>query len=67
MAGVVRIICPNLKCRAILSIPESARGMSVRCKLCGTRVTVPAKRAEKQTADVQTDDDAATAETTSPS
>ena len=38
---VVRIICPNLKCRTILSVPGSARGKSVRCRSCGTRVSVP--------------------------
>jgi len=42
MAGLVRIICPNLKCRAILSVPATARGKSVRCKMCGSRITVPA-------------------------
>ncbi len=41
MAGLIRIICPNLKCRAILSVPASARGKSVRCKMCGTRITIP--------------------------
>ena len=41
----VRIICPNLKCRTILSVPSNARGKSVRCRSCGTRVSVPAVRA----------------------
>ena len=37
----VRIMCPNLKCRAILSVPGAARGKSVRCRSCSTRVSVP--------------------------
>lgn len=41
---MVRIICPNLKCRAILSVPGSARGKSVRCRSCGARVSVPQPR-----------------------
>jgi DNA-directed RNA polymerase subunit RPC12/RpoP len=41
MPGVVRLIRPNLKCRAILSVPATARGKSVRCKMCGSRITVP--------------------------
>ena len=40
-SDIVRIICPNLKCRAILSVPMSARGKTVRCRQCGTRVRVP--------------------------
>lgn len=38
---VIRLVCPNLKCRAILSVNESARGKSVKCKYCGSRLTVP--------------------------
>jgi len=41
MASSVRIICPNLKCRAILSVPSSARGKTVRCRQCAMRVNVP--------------------------
>jgi hypothetical protein len=40
-ASMVRLICPNLKCRAILSVPTTARGKTVRCRQCGIRVTVP--------------------------
>lgn len=39
--GVVRLICPNLRCRAILSVPGSVRGMMVRCSQCGSRIKVP--------------------------
>jgi hypothetical protein len=38
---VVRLICPNLKCRAILCAPARVRGKTVRCRQCGMRVKVP--------------------------
>lgn len=41
-ASVVRIICPNLRCRSILAVPASVRGKMVRCRSCGARVQVPA-------------------------
>jgi len=44
-ANVVRLICPNLKCRKILSVPDSARGKKVRCRGCGMRVQIPMKEA----------------------
>jgi hypothetical protein len=40
-SDIVRMICPNLKCRALLSVPTTARGKTVRCRQCGTRVRVP--------------------------
>jgi hypothetical protein len=40
-SDIVRMICPNLRCRAVLSVPTSARGKTVRCRQCGTRVKVP--------------------------
>ncbi len=43
-ANVVRLICPNLKCRKILSVPDSARGKKVRCRGCGMRVQIPQKK-----------------------
>lgn len=42
MAGaVIRIMCPNLKCRRVLGVPATARGKNVRCGSCGTHVHVP--------------------------
>jgi hypothetical protein len=38
----VRLMCPNLKCRAVLSVPGAARGKNVRCRNCGVKVSVPA-------------------------
>jgi hypothetical protein len=39
--GMIRIMCPNLKCRRILAVPTSARGKTVRCRNCGSTVKVP--------------------------
>lgn len=38
----VRIMCPNLSCRRILSVPSAARGKTVRCRNCSTNIKVPA-------------------------
>lgn len=37
----VRIMCPNLNCRRVLAVPESARGKTVRCRNCTTNIRVP--------------------------
>lgn len=42
----IRIMCPNLRCRAILAVPEKARGKLVKCKSCGGSIRVPAARVE---------------------
>jgi len=48
-SNVVRLICPNLKCRKILSVPGSARGKKVRCRGCGMRVQIPQKESVRVT------------------
>lgn len=50
----IKIMCPNLRCRAVLAVPTEARGRLVRCKNCGTNIKVPKKT--EQT--VKTDDNA---------
>ena len=40
-SSMIRLLCPNLKCRKVLSVPLSARGKTVRCRNCGMRVQVP--------------------------
>ncbi len=45
MSSVIRIICPNLMCRTILSVPATARGKDVRCSSCGSKVRIPAPKA----------------------
>ncbi len=42
--ATVKIMCPKLTCRKVLSVPEAARGRTVRCRLCGTAIRVPAAR-----------------------
>lgn len=46
----VRIMCPNLNCRRVLAVPESARGKTVRCKNCGTAVSVPTSKPTQRAA-----------------
>ncbi|MAE64590.1 MAG: hypothetical protein CMJ18_10010 [Phycisphaeraceae bacterium] len=41
MSAAVRLICPNLKCRSVLSVPPKARGKTVRCRRCRMRIQVP--------------------------
>lgn len=43
----VRILCPNLGCRKVLAVPQSARGKTVRCRSCSTSIRVPAVAAVK--------------------
>jgi len=40
----VQIICPNLSCRKILSVPEEVRGKQVKCQHCETTFRVPEVR-----------------------
>jgi len=48
MSGqVIRLICPNLTCRTILSVPAGARGKDVRCRACGAKVRIPMPKAPK--------------------
>ena len=35
------IVCPNLKCRKILAVPDELRGKSVKCQHCQTVLRVP--------------------------
>lgn len=42
---VIRIMCPNLKCRSILVVPETARGKNVKCSNCASLFRIPAQAA----------------------
>lgn len=44
MADSVRIMCPNLRCRAVLAVPGEARGRMVRCRSCATNIRIPEKK-----------------------
>lgn len=37
----VQLICPNLKCRKILAVPDELRGKAVKCQYCQTVLRVP--------------------------
>lgn len=40
----VQLICPSLKCRKFLSVPENVRGKLVRCQHCQTTFRVPEQK-----------------------
>jgi len=42
--AVVNLMCPNLRCRKILVVPNAARGQRVRCSYCGILLKVPQKK-----------------------
>lgn len=35
------VLCPRLRCRAILRVPDNVRGKHVRCSECGMTFLVP--------------------------
>lgn len=37
----ITLLCPRLRCRAILRVPDSVRGKQVRCGECGMAFLVP--------------------------
>lgn len=39
---VIRIMCPNLGCQRILTVPNNARGKLVRCRSCSMTIRIPA-------------------------
>jgi hypothetical protein len=47
----VQLICPSLRCRKFLSVPDEVRGKLVKCQHCQTMFRVPdGKRPEPVTA-----------------
>jgi hypothetical protein len=40
----VQLICPNLRCRKILGVPDDLRGKMVKCQHCQTMFRVPESR-----------------------
>lgn len=53
--SAIRIMCPNLRCRAVLAVPAEARGRMVRCQSCGSSIKVPAKREPQAPAESEHD------------
>jgi hypothetical protein len=37
----VQLICPNLRCRKFLAVPDDVRGKLVKCQSCQTLFRVP--------------------------
>ncbi len=44
----VTLLCPSLKCRRVLQVPETTRGHRVRCGYCGQILIVPQAEQGKQ-------------------
>jgi len=44
MSMTITVLCPKLSCRAILRVPDDARGQRVRCSSCQTAFLVPQKK-----------------------
>jgi len=53
----VTVICPNLRCRSALQVPDNMRGRIVRCGRCGKNFSVPAI-APEQPASTPAEDEA---------
>jgi hypothetical protein len=45
----ITLFCPNLKCRAILQVPDNTRGKKVKCGQCGTAFFVPTPKTPVKT------------------
>ena len=37
----VHVICPSLRCRKILELPDDVRGRAVTCRYCSMQFRVP--------------------------
>ena len=48
---VIRIMCPNLVCQRVLSVPDRARGKLVRCGGCGVNIRIPQSKTDKPATD----------------
>jgi len=46
----VQLICPNLRCRKFLAVPEDVRGKLVKCVHCQQMFRVPVSKKETVTA-----------------
>jgi hypothetical protein len=46
---MLRIMCPNLACQRILTVPVHARGKLVRCRSCSMTIRIPSKKQPAET------------------
>lgn len=44
----VQLLCPNLRCRKFLSVPDDVRGKLVKCQHCQTMFRVPEAKAPRK-------------------
>jgi hypothetical protein len=47
------MMCPNLRCRAVLGVPAEARGRTVRCRNCGCSIRIPKARPKPAEVDAE--------------
>lgn len=40
----LKLLCPNLSCRKVLSVPDEVRGKAVKCQHCETVFKVPEEK-----------------------
>jgi len=45
----VQLICPNLRCRKFLSVPDDVRGKLVKCQHCQCTFRVPESKFKSTT------------------
>jgi len=43
----VTMVCPNLKCKAVLEVTQKQRGTRIRCKKCGQIILVPPRPSQR--------------------
>ncbi len=53
----VQLICPNLRCRKFLSVPDDVRGKLAKCQHCSTNFRVPEARKAAPVAAAAGEDD----------
>jgi len=46
----VQLLCPNLRCRRLLTVSEEVRGKLVKCQHCQTMLRVPEAGKKQQNA-----------------
>jgi hypothetical protein len=40
----IQLLCPNLRCRKLVGVPDELRGKNVKCQHCQTMFRVPDTR-----------------------
>ena len=43
----IRVMCPNVVCRKVMSVPIAARGKVVQCPQCRKRIRIPLAMSSK--------------------